>query len=110
MSPDPGQPARTPTPTGPRRSRGGFAGARRNGEPLTGERPLTHGDRVRLGQTDAVELQFLCEEDGLTRFRTSGSSLPDLPQISSTADSSRTEMPSTCANREIRFRYSSVSF
>lgn len=52
-----------------------------NGEPLTGERPLAHGDKVRLGQTDAVELVFLSEDEGLTRFRSSGSSLPDLPQM-----------------------------
>jgi sigma-B regulation protein RsbU (phosphoserine phosphatase) len=52
-----------------------------NGEQLTGEQPLAHGDKVRLGQTDAVELVFLLEEDGATRFRSSGSSLPDLPQM-----------------------------
>src|SRR5438128_6271836 len=53
-----------------------------NGEPLTGEHSLSHGDKVRLGQTDAVELVFLNDEDGLTRFRSSASSsLPDLPQM-----------------------------
>ena len=36
MTRDPGQPAQTPTPSGRRRgSRGAFAAARRNGEPLT---------------------------------------------------------------------------
>lgn len=52
-----------------------------NGEQVTGEQPLAHGDKVRLGQTDAVELVFLLEEDGATRFRSSGTSLPDLPQM-----------------------------
>jgi sigma-B regulation protein RsbU (phosphoserine phosphatase) len=52
-----------------------------NGEALVGERPLVHGDRIRLGQTDAVEIIFVCDEEGHTRFRTSASTRPDLPQM-----------------------------
>ena len=45
-----------------------------NGEQLIGED--AHARRQgSLGQTDAVELVFMAEEDGLTRFRSSGSSL-----------------------------------
>mgnify|MGYP003345013570 CR=1 FL=1 len=32
-----------------------------NGEALSGEHTLGHGDKIRLGQTDAVELVFLSE-------------------------------------------------
>lgn len=52
-----------------------------NGEPLSSEHVLAHGDKVRLGQTDAVELVFLVDGETVTRFRGSGSSLPDLPQM-----------------------------
>jgi phosphoserine phosphatase RsbU/P len=52
-----------------------------NGEALTGERPLAHGDKVRLGQTDSVELVFLLDEQNRTTFRTSEASLPDLKQM-----------------------------
>ena len=52
-----------------------------NGEALTGERPLAHGDKVRLGQTDSVELTFLMDEQSRTTFRTSEASLPDLAQM-----------------------------
>jgi sigma-B regulation protein RsbU (phosphoserine phosphatase) len=56
-------------------------GTFQNGQALAGERPLAHGDRIRLGQTDAVEIVFLCDEEGHTRFRTSASTRPDLPQM-----------------------------
>ena len=54
-----------------------------NGEPVTVERRLAHGDKVRLGQTEAVELVFLTAEEEGTTFRASSgtSSLPDLPQM-----------------------------
>jgi serine phosphatase RsbU (regulator of sigma subunit) len=53
-----------------------------NGEALAGERALTHGDKIRLGQTDTVEIVFLTQaEDGLTLLRTSGTGVPDLPQM-----------------------------
>jgi sigma-B regulation protein RsbU (phosphoserine phosphatase) len=52
-----------------------------NGEPLTAERPLRHGDKIRLGQTEAVELVFLTEADEGTTFRSGASSMPDLPQM-----------------------------
>lgn len=53
-----------------------------NGEALAGERALAHGDKVRLGQTDAVEIVFLLEPaEGLTRLGTSSTGVPDLPQM-----------------------------
>ncbi len=34
-----------------------------NGEAVTAPRPLFHGDRIRLGQTDEIELEFLLDPD-----------------------------------------------
>jgi serine phosphatase RsbU (regulator of sigma subunit)/pSer/pThr/pTyr-binding forkhead associated (FHA) protein len=53
-----------------------------NGQAVTVERPLAHGDRVRLGQTEAVELVFLVEDPNMTMFRSSEASVPDLVQMS----------------------------
>jgi sigma-B regulation protein RsbU (phosphoserine phosphatase) len=52
-----------------------------NGEPVTAERALVHGDKVRLGQTEAVELVFLTGAEDGTTFRSGSSSVPDLPQM-----------------------------
>jgi pSer/pThr/pTyr-binding forkhead associated (FHA) protein len=55
-----------------------------NGQAITVERPLAHGDKVRLGQTEAVELVFVVEDENLTMFRASeaSGSVPDLVQMS----------------------------
>jgi serine phosphatase RsbU (regulator of sigma subunit) len=53
-----------------------------NGEALAGERVLAHGDQIRLGQTKTVQLVFLTQsEDALTLLRSSGTGVPDLPQM-----------------------------
>src|SRR4051812_12956275 len=52
-----------------------------NGEPLTGQHLLSHGDRIRLGHTDAVELTFVADDSTLSGFRMSSASQPDLSQM-----------------------------
>jgi sigma-B regulation protein RsbU (phosphoserine phosphatase) len=64
------------------RDRGSRYGTYVNGEQVV-ERPLTHGDKIRLGRTDAVEVVFLL--DGSTEVSGlrsgSGSEAPDLRQM-----------------------------
>jgi phosphoserine phosphatase RsbU/P len=64
------------------RDRGSRYGTYVNGEQIV-ERPLIHGDKIRLGRTDAVELVFLLdattEMSGLRS--SSGSDGPDLRQM-----------------------------
>lgn len=50
------------------KDRGSRYGTFVNGEPVT-ERVLAHGDRIRLGRTDAVELVFVTEDTPASGFR-----------------------------------------
>lgn len=51
-----------------------------NGDEVT-ERELTHGDRIRLGRSDAVELVFLTSADDQSGLRDSSSGTADLRQM-----------------------------
>jgi len=64
------------------RDRGSRCGTFVNGEQVT-ERPLEHGDRIRLGRTDGIELVFM--NDGSTThvsgLRDAGTDADDLRQM-----------------------------
>src|SRR5919108_1056135 len=49
------------------RDRGSRYGTFVNGEQVT-ERPLEHGDRIRLGRTDAIELVFMTDASSSTHI------------------------------------------
>jgi serine phosphatase RsbU (regulator of sigma subunit) len=53
-----------------------------NGEALLSPRTLVHGDRIRLGQADAIDLVFLCEDETTgSGLREAGSSISSLRQM-----------------------------
>src|SRR5260221_11377975 len=52
-----------------------------NDDPVTGDRPLTHGDRIRLGRSGGAELVFLLPQTGPTRARATPPAPRDLPHI-----------------------------
>jgi serine phosphatase RsbU (regulator of sigma subunit)/pSer/pThr/pTyr-binding forkhead associated (FHA) protein len=52
-----------------------------NGEAVVAPRVLAHGDRIRLGQTDAVDLVFLSENEATSGFREAASDVADLRQM-----------------------------
>ena len=62
--------------------RGSRFGTFVNGDSVT-ERELSHGDRIRLGRSDSVELVFLTSADDQSGLRdaTSGSGITDLRQM-----------------------------
>ena len=62
------------------RDRGSRYGTFVNGEQVT-ERPLKHGDRIRLGRTDAVELVFSIGELEASGLRQTTSDVTDLGQM-----------------------------
>jgi len=62
------------------RDRGSRYGTFVNGEQVT-ERPLKHGDRIRLGRTDAVELVFTIGELEASGLRQTTSEVTDLGQM-----------------------------
>jgi sigma-B regulation protein RsbU (phosphoserine phosphatase) len=62
------------------RDRGSRYGTYVNGEQVT-ERPLKHGDRIRLGRTDAVELVFTLGELETSGLRQTTSDAADLGQM-----------------------------
>jgi serine phosphatase RsbU (regulator of sigma subunit)/pSer/pThr/pTyr-binding forkhead associated (FHA) protein len=62
------------------RDRGSRYGTFVNGERVT-EKPLAHGDRIRLGRTDVVELVFRIEDDDSSALRSSTSDVTDLGQM-----------------------------
>jgi serine phosphatase RsbU (regulator of sigma subunit) len=69
------------------RDKGSRFGTFVNGETVT-ERPLAHGDRIRLGKTDAVELLFLTDEAD-TSGGSASSGIADLRQIAALLDGMR---------------------
>jgi phosphoserine phosphatase RsbU/P len=62
------------------RDRGSRYGTFVNGEQVT-ERPLKHGDRIRLGRTDAVELVFTLGDMESSSLRQTASDVTDLAQM-----------------------------
>src|SRR5688572_5569032 len=68
------------------RDRGSRYGTFVNGEQIT-ERPLEHGDRIRLGRTEGVELVFMTEQEatahasGLREAASEGSDLRQMAAI-----------------------------
>jgi serine phosphatase RsbU (regulator of sigma subunit)/pSer/pThr/pTyr-binding forkhead associated (FHA) protein len=62
------------------RDRGSRYGTFVNGEQVT-ERPLKHGDRIRLGRTDAVELVFTLGDQETSGLRQTTSDVTDLGQM-----------------------------
>src|SRR5437868_4522418 len=59
-----------------------------NGERVT-ERALAHGDRIRLGRTDVVELVFRIEDDDSSALRSSTSDVTDLGQMAAVLNALR---------------------
>jgi len=51
-----------------------------NGEQIS-ERPLLHGDTIRLGQSDNVEIVFLADEDASSVLRSTSTDASDLVQM-----------------------------
>src|SRR2546426_2989638 len=68
--------------------RGSGYGTYVNDEPVT-ERTLVHGDRIRLGRTDAVELVLLTEDCGSSPLLRDTSSVTDLRQMAALLDGLR---------------------
>ena len=52
-----------------------------NGEAVVGPRVLLHGDRIRLGQTDVVDLVFLRDDETASGLRDAGSNITSLKQM-----------------------------
>ena len=52
-----------------------------NDEPITGDRPLVHGDRIRLGRSGGAELVFLLAEGGPPQDKATTTAIGDLRQI-----------------------------
>lgn len=59
-----------------------------NDEPIT-ERPLVHGDRIRLGRTGGAELVFLLADTGPTQDKATTTAIGDLRQIAALLDGLR---------------------
>jgi sigma-B regulation protein RsbU (phosphoserine phosphatase) len=52
-----------------------------NGEAVAAPRVLRHGDHIRLGQTEVVDLVFLCDDETSSGFRDAGSNITSLKQM-----------------------------
>src|SRR5262245_13802982 len=59
-----------------------------NDEPVT-ERPLNHGDRIRLGRTGGAELVFLLADTGAPQDKATTTAIGDLRQIAALLDGLR---------------------
>jgi serine phosphatase RsbU (regulator of sigma subunit)/pSer/pThr/pTyr-binding forkhead associated (FHA) protein len=73
------------------RDRGSRYGTFVNGEQVT-ERPLAHGDRIRLGRTEGVELVFMSDGTSATHasgLRDAASEVGDLRQMAAILDGLR---------------------
>jgi serine phosphatase RsbU (regulator of sigma subunit) len=73
------------------RDRGSRYGTFVNGEQVT-ERPLEHGDRIRLGRTEGVELVFMTDATGAVQasgLRDAASEAGDLRQMAAILDGLR---------------------
>src|SRR5215831_1003420 len=60
-----------------------------NDEPVTEQRPLAHGDRIRLGRSGGAELVFLLAETGPNQDRATTTAIGDLRQIAALLDGLR---------------------
>jgi sigma-B regulation protein RsbU (phosphoserine phosphatase) len=60
-----------------------------NDEPITVDRPLAHGDRIRLGRSGGAELVFLLADTGPTQDKATTTAIGDLRQIAALLDGLR---------------------
>lgn len=60
-----------------------------NDEPVTADRPLVHGDRIRLGRSGGAELVFLLADTGPTQDKATTTAIGDLRQIAALLDGLR---------------------
>jgi sigma-B regulation protein RsbU (phosphoserine phosphatase) len=60
-----------------------------NDEAITVDRPLAHGDRIRLGRSGGAELVFLLADTGPTQDKATTTAIGDLRQIAALLDGLR---------------------
>ncbi|HYT74693.1 MAG TPA: SpoIIE family protein phosphatase, partial [Vicinamibacterales bacterium] len=60
-----------------------------NDEPVADQRPLVHGDRIRLGRSGGAELVFLLADSGPTQDKATTTAIGDLRQIAALLDGLR---------------------
>jgi sigma-B regulation protein RsbU (phosphoserine phosphatase) len=60
-----------------------------NDEPITADRTLVHGDRIRLGRSGGAELVFLLADTGPTQDKATTTAIGDLRQIAALLDGLR---------------------
>src|SRR5215204_3376886 len=60
-----------------------------NDEPITVDRALAHGDRIRLGRSGGAELVFLLADTGPTQDKATTTAIGDLRQIAALLDGLR---------------------
>ena len=69
-----------------------------NGEAVVAPRVLLHGDRIRLGQTDVVDLVFLSDDETASGFRDAGSNITALKQMTAILNGLRALGPAACVD------------
>src|SRR5260221_10793136 len=60
-----------------------------NDAPITGDRPLAHGDRIRLGRSGGAELVFLLADTAPAQDKATTTAIGDLRQIAALLDGLR---------------------
>ncbi|SRR6266851_1073730 len=60
-----------------------------NDEPVSGDRPLVHGDRIRLGRSGGAELVFLLADTGPPQDKATTTAIGDLRQVAALLDGLR---------------------
>lgn len=60
-----------------------------NDEPISADRTLAHGDRIRLGRSGGAELVFLLADSGPTQDKATTTAIGDLRQIAALLDGLR---------------------
>jgi sigma-B regulation protein RsbU (phosphoserine phosphatase) len=60
-----------------------------NDDPIPEQRPLVHGDRIRLGRSGGAELVFLLADSGPTQDKATTTAIGDLRQIAALLDGLR---------------------